>query len=93
MKRPNDLKTDGRELWDQLTDDYDICGLEHLVAELCRLADRLAEIRHRMDGAKTSSEYAQLCGSEAKCMGSYARLVRLLGIPNAPAPNRRPTCR
>ena len=47
MTVPKDLKTEGRRIWKQITADYNVCGNEITLHELCRTADRLAEIRDR----------------------------------------------
>ncbi len=90
MKAPKDLKAEGRRIWRQLTSDYDATGNEPILHELCRTADRLAEIRQRMSTAKDTTEFLKLANAEAKTSGSFARAWRLLGLQLAQIPTRSP---
>ena len=85
---PDDLGTDGRVLWDSLTADYDCCGLEHPLAEACRLQDRLTVVRGLMRGA-TPADLGRLVNAECKLIAAQSRYWRILGLDRAPAPLRK----
>lgn len=88
MKIPKDLKAEGRRIWRQIAADYDIAGNEPVLLELCRTADRLAEIRERMRTAADNTEFLRLTNAEAKAAGTWARCWRLLGLQQAEIPLR-----
>ena len=86
---PHDLEASGRELWDSLTCDYSVVGLEHPLAECCRLQDRLQTIRARMASANPA-DFGRLVNAETKVIAAQARYWRILGLDKAPTPKRRP---
>lgn len=88
MKAPTDLKTEGRQIWRQICADYDTRGNEAVLHELCRTADRLAEIRNRITTAKDTTEFLKLTNAESKTAGTFARCWRLLGLQQADIPVR-----
>lgn len=82
MNIPNDLKRDGKALWASITERFEVDGVEHLLSEVCRMQDRLAELRKGMPGA-TAADLGRLVNAEAKVMASQARLWRLMGLDKA----------
>ena len=88
MKVPNDLRPEGRRIWRAIVADYDVRGNEPVLHELCRTADRLAEIRDRMRTAKDTTEFLRLANAESKTAGTFARCWRLLGLQQADIPVR-----
>lgn len=88
MKAPKDLKTEGRRLWRELTRDYNCAGNEPVLRELCRTADRLAEIRERLASATDNVDFLKLTNAESKTAGTFARCWRLLGLQQAQIPTR-----
>jgi hypothetical protein len=92
MQTPSDLKKPGRDLWNWLTEAYDIDGLGPLVAELCRVQDRLAAVRLELSKgelvAKTGGRHP-LLDSEFKLSGAFMRLWRTAGFSDDPPPPTR----
>ncbi len=79
MKIPKDLKREGKALWASITEHFEVEGVEHLLAEACRMQDRLADLRALM-AAATAADLGRLVNGEAKVMASQARLWRLMGL-------------
>lgn len=87
MNMPSDLGAEGRRTWREITHDYIVQGNELALAELCRTADRLAQVRMEIVGA-AGKDLASLVSSECKLAATWARLWRILGIPVAEIPTR-----
>lgn len=79
MKIPQDLRREGKALWASITEHFEVAGVEHLLAEACRMQDRLADLRALM-AAATAADLGRLVNGEAKVMASQARLWRLMGL-------------
>lgn len=79
MKIPQDLRRDGKALWASITEHFEVEGVEHLLAEACRMQDRLADLRGKMPEV-SSADLGRLVNAEAKVMASQARLWRLMGL-------------
>lgn len=100
---PKDLRPDGagRELWAWLHAECE--GIESclpLVAELCRVADRLQEVRQKLalqgvsvSGIRGRSVRNPLLDTEVKFSKQYQTLWRALGLQDKPdeMPVTRPT--
>ena len=97
MKLPADLGADGRRLFAWLDEIADIAAAEPLVVELCRIADRLGEVRAKLSsqgvtvtGARGRPAKNPLCDVELKLSGQYAKLWRALGLADkTPDDSRR----
>jgi hypothetical protein len=96
---PKDLGPSGRALWRWVTQQGDISGTEPLVAELCRLQDRLAELRALLakDGAvlRESGRIRKhpAADLEPKISGQFRQAWKLLGLADPPPAERRPVGR
>jgi hypothetical protein len=94
-KPPADLKKPGRDLWRWIADEFTVEDSLPLVAELCRVADRLAEVRASIaeDGVGDSEKRNPLLDSEMKLSGQLGKLWRVLGLADKPEPMKRPVGR
>ena len=83
---PKDLKAAGKALWCDICAQADsIEGTEPMLAELCRLSDRLAEIRETLkrEGLMIVDKRHPLVDAEMKCTAQYQRVWRTLGLAEA----------
>jgi hypothetical protein len=85
QKAPRDLGKPGRALWRWLQQNYELAGTEPLLRELCRLEDRLAEVRGVLAAegimpGKLKGRRHPLADSEVKLSGQYMRVWRTLGL-------------
>jgi hypothetical protein len=94
-KPPADLKRPGRDLWAWVEAEYDLTGSEPLVAELCRVCDRLAEVRAAIaeEGVGADGKRNPLLDSEMKLSGQFGKLWRTLGMADKPEAAKRPVGR
>ena len=93
MDIPDDLKPAGRALWKQTLEEWSgFEGIEAILAELCRVHDRLSEIRQRIDadGIMPGGKAHQLLPIEAKLSGQFRMLWRGLGLSDDDQPKNRP---
>jgi hypothetical protein len=81
-KAPKPLGTEGQRLWNELQKSFDLDGCEPLLTELCRVADRLAEIRAEIARAGVANA-GRLLDVEAKLSGQFRMLWRSLGLTDA----------
>ena len=103
---PEDLKSEGRALWVWL--DAECENIERcrpLAHELCRIADRLQEVRSKIasqglvvSGARGRSTRNTLLDTELKLAGAYQKFWRQLGLSDKtpdddPVQERRPVGR
>jgi len=101
MKKPSGLKPAGRRLWSWLEDN---CGtLEPaapLVAQLCRLADRIDEVQAKLAGEGVTVTIKPVKGTpkvkphplatlEIKLLAEYRATWRLLGLAEEVPPQKR----
>jgi len=88
-KPPHGLGKAGHKLWHHVASNYDLMGNEPVLEELCRVADRLAEVRSRIaedglvDGNGRKHALADL---EPKLSGQFRMLWRLLGLSDDEEP-------
>jgi hypothetical protein len=97
------LKPDGegRRLWAWLHESCEgIDSCRPLVMEACRIADRLQEVRQKLDtqglcvsGARGRTAKNPLCDVEVKLSGQFQKLWRSLGLADKPEEERRPVGR
>lgn len=96
MKMPNDLGTAGRQLWKRVEAAYDTEGVEDLLCELCRVADRLHEVRSTLkrDGLTVTEDGKlkrhPLADLEPKLSGQFRMLWRTAGLADNPDEPARP---
>jgi hypothetical protein len=96
-RAPNDFKKAGKELWkwlDDMADNVDECG--PAVLELCRIADRLAEVRSRIATDGLIDEKGRrnpLTDLEIKLSGQFGKLWRILGLADKADAAKRPVGR
>jgi hypothetical protein len=86
---PKDLGKPGRELWNWLADSTEGDGTEPLEVELCKLADRLAEVRLAIKAGTLQDEKGrknQLLDIEIKLSGQFMRVWRTLGLADDDTP-------
>lgn len=84
---PAELGAPGRKLWRWTADQFDVAGVEPLVAELCHLADRLNEVRAAI---KASPKFdGRLVNAEVKLEGQFTRCWSLLGLADSTEEKRR----
>jgi hypothetical protein len=83
LKAPSDLQSAGRRLWKELITTYafepgETAGL----AELCRVQDRLAEVRSRIaaEGLVQDGRRHPLADLEPKLSGQFRMLWRTLRL-------------
>jgi hypothetical protein len=96
---PDDLAEDGegRRLWTWLHAQCE--GIEEnepLVIELCRIADRLEQVRAKIKSQGlwiTGSKKNSLLDVEIKFSSQYNRLWRQLGLSDKPDEEKRPVGR
>jgi P27 family predicted phage terminase small subunit len=98
MKRqrlaPNDLQAAGRQLWRRISSEFEVRGTEDLLQELCRLADRLAEVRSVLKaeglvvGVGDKQRRHPLADLEPKLSAQYQKVWRLLGLADSDQPRR-----
>jgi len=91
---PADLKGPGRKLWRELVQRYTVEGCEPVLGELCRLFDRLQEVRDRLgaegltiteaDGASTRKH--PLVDSEPKLSAAFVKAWKTLGLDKETEP-------
>jgi len=90
-KRMKTLGNDGKALWTDLHERFDVAGAEALVAQLCTLQDRLGEIRAALASeGLASSAGRKLLSLELRTVAEFSRAWRLLGLADMPAAERRP---
>lgn len=95
-KTPSGLGPDGRKLWAWIAAEFSVDGTEPLVTEICRVADRLAEVRKAIgeqgvggaDGKRNP-----LLDSEMKLSGQFGKLWRTLGLADQSPAAKRPVGR
>jgi hypothetical protein len=92
--RPKDagaqgLGTAGLELFRWCDDTFEIEGVLPVVTELCKVADRLQQVRSQL--AETPDN--RLINSEVKLSAAYARLWKMAGFGDADKPPARPVGR
>jgi hypothetical protein len=99
------LKPDGegQKLWAWLTTSGEIEGIEGcqpLAIELCRLADRLEEVRSKIasqglyvSGSRGRPAKNPLIDIEVKLSGQFAKVWRVLGLADKPVEQRLPVGR
>jgi hypothetical protein len=94
-KPPADLKRPGRELWRWIEGEYSLQGAEPLVSELCRVCDRLAQVREAIaaEGVGEGGKRNPLLDSEMKLSGQFSKLWRVLGLADKPEAAKRPVGR
>ena len=96
MKRsdaPMDLQGAGRALWMRLRKEFEIPReAEPLLAELCRIADSLAETRRilKADGMLVEGRKHALADLEPKLSGQFRNLWKLLGLADPQEPRIGP---
>lgn len=99
MKPPKDLGTAGKALWRWCVQQGDVSGTEPLLGELCRLADRLTELRALLakDGAiiREAGRIRKHPASdlEPKISGQFQKVWKLIGLADPPPAERRPVGR
>jgi hypothetical protein len=81
---PRGLKPAGRRLWSWLTKHYALADCEPLAAELCVLADRLAEVRELMQSTARPLDKTRLMSAEVSVLGQYVRVWKQLGLAEEP---------
>lgn len=79
-----ELNKAGRQLRRWLAAHYDLAGCEPLAAELCILADRLAEIRKLIQEATGTLDKTRLMSAEVSVLGQYVRVWKQLGLAEDP---------
>lgn len=86
-KPPSDLRAPGKKLWNELGASFDFTDAEPLVGELCRIQDRLCEVRAQLakDGLQVGGKAHPLLGIEVKLSGQFRNLWRMAGFAD-PAP-------
>lgn len=86
-----DLGPAGRRLWRWLRRQFDgVDDLEPLALELCRLADRLHEVRARLAAPDLPAlDFARLAGAEVRLSASFVRTWRALGLSDGDSPPAR----
>ena len=95
-KPPADLWGAGRRLWRSVTSQYDVAGVENLLAELCKLADRLQEIRDALnrDGLMIGEPGKQrrhpLADLEVKVSAQFQKVYKQMGLSDDQEPKRNP---
>jgi len=90
-KPPHGLGKAGQKLWRHVASNYDLMGNEPVLEELCRVTDRLAEVRERIakDGLIDSKGRKHpLAELEPKLSGQFRMLWRLLGLGDDEEPAR-----
>lgn len=103
IQPPADLKPDGEgaRLWAWLASEVEgIEQLAPLVTELCRIGDRLQEVRAKLSsqglmvsGARGRSAKNPLCDLEIKLSCQFSKIWKTLGLADKPAEERRPVGR
>lgn len=99
MKEPKDLGPAGRALWRWVERQGSIDGTEPLLGELCKLQDRLTELRAALtrdgaiirEGGRIKKHPA--ADLEPKISGQFQKIWRLLGLADPPPAERRPVGR
>jgi hypothetical protein len=96
MKAPTDLGTAGRRLWKRVEAAYDTGGVEDLLCELCRVADRLHEVRATLTREGLTVLEAgklkrhPLADLEPKLSGQFRMLWRTAGLADDEKEPARP---
>jgi len=90
MKPPTDLKPTGKKLWRNLTKAYDINDSEELLAELCRTADRLGDVRQELatEPLVKDGKAHPLLYIEAKLAAQFRLTWKTLGLADDPEGKR-----
>lgn len=94
-KTSKTLKTAGRRLRQWLDEQCETEGAEPLVTELCKIADRLAEVRAQIakDGVAPAGKKNPLLDIEIKLSGMFTKTWRTLGLADKEPEVRRPVGR
>lgn len=92
MKPPTGLQKPGRDLWRWIVEQGDIDGCEPMVNELCRLQDRLHQVRESIssEGVWLDGKKNPLVDVEMKVSGQFAKVWRLLGLADRDEAPKRP---
>lgn len=91
MKPPKELKPPGKALWNSVLDFADIAGCEPLLAELCKIADRLHQVREQIaeDGlVDEDGKKHTLADLETRLVGQYLASWKMLGLADSGEPRR-----
>jgi hypothetical protein len=90
-KPPNDLRAAGKRLWNDLGNVFVFDDSAPLVAELCRIADRLAEVRETLTKEGLIDEDGKkhpLADLEPKLSAQLQKLWKLAGFSD-PEPKEK----
>jgi hypothetical protein len=87
--RTEGLGTAGLELFDFCDDTFEIRDVLPVVTELCKIADRLQQVRELLKDAPDG----RLINSEVKLSASYARLWKMAGFGDKDPQPARPVGR
>jgi hypothetical protein len=100
---PDDLRADGegRRLWSWLAQNADgVLDSRPLVAELCRMADRLEQVRAKLaqQGLTVTAARGRIASNplltqEVRLVKQYENLWRTLGLSDEPEEEKRPVGR
>lgn len=96
-KPPSGLQKSGRELWRKIAEMGSIDGVQPLLQELCKLQDRLTDVRATLekDGLIVGGKKHVLADLEPKLSAQFQKIWKLLGLaddePTAKRPPGRPT--
>ena len=97
LKPPRNLKKPGRNLWKTICRDYEVePGAELVLGEICRIWDRLHEVRARLaaegltltegEGARQRIRKHPLLDSEPKLVASFVKCWKAAGLADTPPP-------
>jgi hypothetical protein len=96
LKVPKKLQKPGRNLWKAICQEYDVePGAELVLGEICRLWDRLHEIRERLaadgltltegEGARKRTRKHPLADLEPKISAAFIKAWKTAGLADTPA--------
>jgi hypothetical protein len=82
--RDQPLGYQGQKLWDWAQQNFESARTEPLLMELCRLADRLSEIRRELKKGLDG----RLVNAEVKVCSQFTKTWKLLGLADPPKAGR-----
>ena len=85
---PAGLPAAGMELWQHITEQNDIAGVEPLIEQLCHVAARLSALRDAI-AASVGPDH-RMVAAECKLLAQYARLWSLAGLADDDSHKRKP---